>query len=104
MRRRPPHGIELRKNDSRYLAALVRSGRTEPRVAHRARILLAMADPGTVVQDLAERVGQAHNTLWQVCRRYEAMGVEAVFAAPRSGRPWEISPPAAGRARTAGLW
>lgn len=103
MRRRPPHGIELGKNDYRDLEALVRDGRTEQRVARRARILLAMADPETVVQDLAEQLGQARNTIWQVCRRYEAIGVEAVWDAPRSGRPWEISPPAAGRDRTAGL-
>ena len=96
MRRRPPHVIELEKDDYRYLAALVRDGRTEQRVARRARILLAMADPDTIVQGLAERVGQARNTIWQVCRRYEAAGVEAVFDAPRPGRPWEISPPAAG--------
>ena len=104
MRRRPPHGIELGQKEYRYLEALVRDGRTEQRVARRARILLAMAAPDTLVQDLAERVGQARNTIWQVCRRYEAMGGEAVFAAPRSGRPWELSPPAAGRDRTVGLW
>ena len=103
MRRRPPRVIELADADYRYLESLVRDGRTEQRVARRARILLAMADPHTIVQDLAERLGQARNTIWQVCRRYEAAGVEAVFDAPRPGRPWELSPPAAGGARTAGL-
>lgn len=96
MRRRPPHGIELAEDDHRYLESLVYTGRTEQRVARRARILLAMAEPTTIVQDLAGGLGQARNTIWQVCRRYEAMGVEAVFDAPRSGRPWEVSPPATG--------
>jgi hypothetical protein len=95
MRRRPPHGIELADDAYEYLERLVRDGRTEQRVARRARMLLAMADPTTVVQTLAERLGQARPTIWQVCRRYEALGVEAVFDAPRSGRPWAISPPAA---------
>jgi hypothetical protein len=103
MRRRPPHVIELAGDDHRYLESLVRNGRTEQRVARRARILLAMADPDIIVQDLAGRLSQARTTIWQVCRRYEAVGVEAVFDAPRSGRPWEISPPAAGGGRTAGL-
>jgi transposase len=103
MRRRPPHLIELGTEDYQYLEALVRDGRTEQRVARRARILLAMTAPDTIVQDLAARLGHARNTIWHMCRRYESVGVEAVFDAPRSGRPWEISPPAAGGNRTTGL-
>lgn len=61
-------------------------------MARRARLLLAMAHPETIVQELADRLEVARNTIWYVCRRYEEIGVEAVFDAPRSGRPWEISP------------
>ena len=103
MRRRPPHSIELPEDDRLYLESLVRDGRTEQRVARRARILLAMARQETVVRDLAERLGQARNTIWSLCRRYEQAGVEAVCSAPRSGRPWEIPPLGAGRDRAVGL-
>ncbi len=69
MRRRPPHLIELTKQDRLYLENLVRSGRTQLRVARRARILLAMANPTTVVQNLAQQWEQARNTIWYLCRR-----------------------------------
>jgi predicted ArsR family transcriptional regulator len=100
MRRRPPRLVELSAEDAAYLERLARDGRTEQRIARRARILLAMNDPATVVQELAERLGVARTTIWQVCRRYEAMGVAAVTDAPRVGRPRSISPPAACPTRT----
>ena len=96
MRRRPPHSITLSNQDRSYLEHLARNGGTPLRVARRARILLAMANPSTVVQDLAQQWEQARNTIWYLCRRYEAGGIEAVFDAPRAGRPREISPLAAG--------
>lgn len=74
------------------MGRLVRDGRTEQRVARRARILLAMANAETIVQDMATGLEVARNTIWYVCRRYEEVGIEAVFDAPRSGRPWGISP------------
>jgi len=97
MRRRPPHLIELSEQDQQFLEILARDGRVEQRVARRARILLAMADPGTVVEQLAEKVEVTRVAIWQLCRRYEELGLEAIFDAPRSGRPWEISPLATGR-------
>lgn len=100
MRRRPPRLVELSVEDAAELERLVRNGRTEQRIARRARILLAMNDPATVVQGLAERLGVARTTIWQVCRRYEAQGLAAVTDAPRAGRPRSISPPAAGPDRT----
>jgi hypothetical protein len=92
MRRRPPHLIELSAADQRQLESLLGDGRTEQRVARRARILLAMTDPETVVERLAEQVAQTRFAIWCLCRRYEEMGLAAIFDAPRSGRPWEISP------------
>jgi hypothetical protein len=97
MRRRPPRLIELSKADRLQLESLVRDGRTEQRVARRARILLSMTDPTTVVERLAEQVAQTRVAIWMLCRRYEEYGLEAVFDAPRPGRPWEISPLGAGR-------
>ena len=97
MRRRPPHLIEMSQADRRQLESLLRDGRTEQRVARRARILLAMTEPDTIVEHLAEQVDQTRFAIWYLYRRYEEIGIEAIFDAPRSGRPWEISPLGAGR-------
>jgi transposase len=51
-----------------------------------------MADRTTIVQDLANQIGQTRMTIWNICRRYEEMGLDAVFDAQRSGRPRQISP------------
>ena len=101
MRRRPPRRIDLLPEDAAYLEQLVRDGRIQQRVARRARILLAMADPATIVQNLADRVEQRRETIWQLCRRYEEIGVQAVEDAPRSGRPQTLSPSGARRRRDA---
>src|SRR5437763_989415 len=86
--RRPwRHEIDLSPDDVGYLEQLLRDGRTEQRVARRARILLAMADPATVVQDLADRLDVERTTIWHLCRRYEEAGVQVVGDAPRDGRP-----------------
>ena len=92
MRRHPPHLVQLSKEDKRELQRLVRDGRSEQRVARRARVLLAMEQEQTVVQELGERVEMSCSGIWYVCRRYEERGLEAVFDAPRSGHPREISP------------
>lgn len=97
MRGRPPHLIELSPDDYFYLDSLVRDGRTEQRVARRARVLIEMANSNTIVEELAERFEQARNTIWYLCRRYEEIGVEAVFDATRSGRPRVFSPLAKSR-------
>ena len=92
MRRRPPNVIELTPEEVVPLEQLIRDGRTEQRVARRARILLAMSQPETVVQQLAEQVGLTRAAIWSLCRRYDELGIDVIFDAPRSGRPWEISP------------
>jgi hypothetical protein len=97
MRRRHPHLIEMPSVDHRELENLLHDGRTEQRIARRARILLAMTDSETRVEALAAQVALTRFAIWDLCRRYEMRGVNAVFDAPRSGRPWEISPLAAGR-------
>jgi transposase len=79
--------------DRTRLEAVVADGRTEQRVARRARILLAMADPDTRVQELARRMEVARTTIWELCRRCDRDGIDVVYDAPRSGRPREISPP-----------
>jgi transposase len=95
MRGRKPRGMELKQEDVPKLEALVHSGKTEQRTARRARVLLGM-HRGERVKQLSERVEQGPSTVWRVCRRYDERGIEAVYDAPRSGRPPEISPPRAG--------
>src|SRR5689334_23064227 len=103
MRGRPARRIQLSSEDAAELQRLVRDGRTEQRVARRARILLAMASPSTVVEQLAAHVEQRRETIWHLCRRYEKMGLEAIEDAPREGRPRIFSPSAACRDRDARL-
>jgi transposase len=95
MRGRRPRPLVLRPDDVPILHALVRSGKTEQRVARRAHILLTMAE-GERTADLATQLEQDEATVWRVCRRYEQRGLQAVHDAPRSGRPRAISPPGAG--------
>jgi hypothetical protein len=56
MRRRPPANVTLTTTQESVLAELLRDGHTPQRLARRACILLAMSNPKTIVEDLAERV------------------------------------------------
>lgn len=100
---RKPRGVRLRAEDIPQLEALVRRGKTEQRVARRARILLEI-HRGKRVQEVCRQVGEHRTTVGRVCRRYEARGIEAVYDAPRSGRPRRISPPGAGALGKLGLY
>ena len=91
MRRRMPRTIHVSKSDRRELERLLADGRTEQRVARRGRVLLAMADPKTVVNDLCREVGMTRIGIWFLCRRYEKTGLDAIYDIPRSGRPREIT-------------
>jgi len=91
MRRHPPNLIHLTDADRIELQRILRDGRTEQRVARRSRILLGMADPETIVEHLAEQVAMTPTGVWYVRRRYETCGLDAIYDAPRSGRPREIS-------------
>jgi transposase len=86
-----------------YLEGLVGDGRSEQRIARRARILLEMADPATIVSELADRFGQDRRTIWALCRRFEALGVDVVKDSCRPGRPRELSSPAECRGGSPGV-
>jgi predicted ArsR family transcriptional regulator len=103
MRRHPPRFIKLTGAEKTFLKQLVRDGRTEQRAARRARILLAMTKARTVVGALAERLEVTPQAIWDLCRRYEERGLEAVWDAPRSGRPRSFSPLGSSANRTVGL-
>jgi hypothetical protein len=81
MRRRPPHTIPLSRSERRSLRNLLADGRTEQRVARRARILLAVANPATILTDLAERFEQSRSGIWTLCRRFEQRGVDVIYDA-----------------------
>lgn len=102
MRGRKPRQVALHPEDVPVLEALVRSGKTEQRVAKRADILLSLAG-GKRIVPLAERVGRDESTVWRVCRRYEKRGLQAVYDAPRPGRLRRISPPGTGAHRESRL-
>lgn len=91
MRRRLPNIIRLSKADRCEIERLLHDGRTEQRVVRRGHVLLAMQDPQTVVTALGEQVGMTRVGIWSLCRRYEAVGLDAIYDAPRSGRPREIT-------------
>jgi hypothetical protein len=83
MRGRKPIGITLPPEHVAALQQLVRSGKTEQRVARRARILLAMHLQERV-GPLAEHMEQHRTTVWRLCQRYKECGLEAVVDAPRT--------------------
>jgi len=102
VRGRKPCEMLLRPEDVPILEALVHSGKTEQRVAKRAGILLGLA-AGKRTAPIAGRVERDEATVWRVARRYEARGLQAVYDAPRSGRPRRVFPPGANADRESGL-
>lgn len=91
MRRRPSNPVRLSRAERRQLERLLQDGHTEQRIARRARILLAMSHPETLINDLAHQVDYTATGIWYVCRRFEATGLDAVYNGTRSGRPRELS-------------
>ena len=100
---RPAHHIELAAADREVLERIVRNGRSEQRHVRRGRILLAMQESETEVEEVAEALGIARSTVWRVCRRYEERGLGALQDALRAGRPRQFSPLGAGANRATGL-
>src|SRR3972149_11778915 len=91
MRRRAPKTIKLNRTDHREIERLLEDGRTEQRIARRGRVLLAMKNPKTMVSDLCQQVGMTRFGIWCIGRRYESVGLHAIYDEPRSGRPREIT-------------
>ena len=92
MRRRKPKTIRLSRADQGELECILGDGRTEQRVVRRGQVLLAMKNPKTLVNELCERVGMTRMGIWCLCRRYEKTGLDAIYDAPRSGRPRVLTP------------
>src|SRR3990172_7756201 len=91
MRRRKPKTIRLSQSDTREIERLLDDGRREQRIARRGGVLLAMKNPKTMVSDLCQQVGMTRFGIWCIGRRYESVGLNAIYDEPRSGRPREIT-------------
>ncbi len=52
---------------------------------------IAMKNPKTLVSDLCQQVSMTRFGIWCICRRYESVGLNALYDEPRSGRPREIT-------------
>ncbi len=88
MRGRNPDPFILKRKDKIFLQELLRDGQTPHKIAGRARILLARADPQQRVILLGDKVEHDPTTIWRVCERYRQGGLDAaLYDAPRSGRP-----------------
>lgn len=89
--------IELSDEEREALQEVVRAGKTERRVADRARMIL-WADEGVPIRESASRLRCAKQTVqnwrnWYLQRRKEGLGtVEALEDRPRPGRPRRFSP------------
>jgi len=91
MRRRKPKTIKISRTDQQELKRLLSDGRTQQRVVRRAQVLLAMKNQKTVVDELCQKVQMTRVGIWYLCRRYEKVGLTAIYDVARSGRPREIS-------------
>ena len=103
MRGRNPQHFELNTDDIEILQRIARSQTLPWYQVRRARTVLGVA-AGDRVQTLAEHMACTPQTIRRTCQRYERQGLEGLLAGPqRAGRPFEISPPAAGADRSARL-
>ncbi len=88
MRGRKPEPLVLNPQDKKVLQQLMHDSQTPLGVARRAQILLSCAEAKHRVSAVSDRVGQNRSTVWRVCERYRATGLEAaLYDAPRTGRP-----------------
>jgi hypothetical protein len=91
---RQPEKFVLKRKDKACLLELLRDGQTPLKVARRAQILLGRANGKQSIAALEAKVEQDRTTIWRVCERYAAGGLDAaLYDAPRSGRPRVFPPP-----------
>lgn len=97
MARKPyKHLINLTESERQKLESLVRSGKTERRLADRARMIL-WADQGVTIAQTQRRLGCSEQIVlnWRrdfLARRKAVDPIEALKDRPRSGRPPVFSP------------
>jgi hypothetical protein len=103
MRGPKPKALVLTAEQLHVVHKNLRTGKTEHRVARRARILL-LSHRGLYPCEVAERVCCDPATVWRVRHRFRERDVAALKDAPRSGAPRRISPPGQSPDPVAGLY
>ena len=88
--------IKLKTEERKKLKALIRNGKTERRLADRARMIL-WADEGLTIDETVKRLGCSKQIVvnWRrdfVARREEEGVINALKDRPRTGRPPDFSP------------
>jgi len=82
--------IELTTEEEAYLKRYVSQGKRSARAIKRAHLLL-YRHAGQSPQESAEWAGVSLATVYNVCHRYQAEGVEAALEErPRSGQPRKL--------------
>lgn len=83
---RPPYSFALDAGRMGLLKTVLRDKSTPPQAVARARILLSRAQ-GLPIQRIARQLGHDRTTVWRVCERYRARGLDALYDAAHPGRP-----------------
>jgi transposase-like protein len=83
---RPAARIVLSSEERATLEQWARGGKTEQRMARRARILLAAAD-GEQTVSIAVRLGERATTVSKWRQRFAKRGLDGLDDLPRSGQP-----------------
>jgi transposase len=102
MRGPKPEKVVLAVEHVEILQKHLQTGKTERRVADRARILLLSAE-GLNPCVVAERTGHDRTTVWRVCQRYRERGLDALQDRPRGGNRTRFSPSASRADRGVGV-
>lgn len=92
MRGRKPRKVVLKIEQVKILKTHLKTGKTEQRLARRARILL-LSHEGKYPGEIAEHVDCDPATIWRVCERFRKRGLAALHDLPRPGAPRRIFPP-----------
>lgn len=83
--------IELQSEEKAYLEQYIRQGKRSARAIKRAHLLLHR-HAGLSPQESAKLAGVSLATVYNVCHRYHAEGVEAALTEkPRSGQPRKLN-------------
>ena len=90
------HIVKLENDERQQLKSLLASGKTERRLADRARMIL-WADEGVTIAETQRRLGCSEQIVinWRrdfLARREEEGPRDALKDRPRSGRPVTFSP------------
>lgn len=82
--------VELRTDETAYLQRYISQGKRSARAIKRAHVLLHR-HAGKRPQESAELAGVSLATVYHICHRYHAEGVEAALEErPRSGQPRKL--------------